>query len=117
VSNDIVLDFDVETNLLTQMTRSQASKLTSQSEVATVRRPWTLPARSTTTGSTSRSTGTLGAALARLQGRIAIDEVLDRRPSWEVDFDRAEPAHTRPSAAGRGCRYSRIVDRAIARVQ
>jgi len=27
----------------------------------------------------------LGAALARLEGRIALDEVLDRFPEWEVD--------------------------------
>lgn len=31
----------------------------------------------------------LGAALARLEGRIALDEVLDRFPEWEVDTDRA----------------------------
>jgi cytochrome P450 len=31
----------------------------------------------------------LGAALARLQGRIALDEVLTRFPEWEIDLDRA----------------------------
>jgi cytochrome P450 len=36
----------------------------------------------------------LGAALARLEGRVALDEVLQRFPDWEVDWDRAEPAHT-----------------------
>ncbi len=36
----------------------------------------------------------LGAALARLEGRVALDEVLRRFPSWEVDWDNAEPAHT-----------------------
>ncbi len=36
----------------------------------------------------------LGAALARLEGRIALDEVLARFPEWEVDWDRAEQAHT-----------------------
>jgi cytochrome P450 len=36
----------------------------------------------------------LGAALARLEGRIALDEVLQRFPEWEVDWDRAEQAHT-----------------------
>jgi cytochrome P450 len=36
----------------------------------------------------------LGAALARLQGRVALDEVLDRFPDWEVDTSRAELAPT-----------------------
>jgi cytochrome P450 len=36
----------------------------------------------------------LGAALARLQGRIAIDELLDRFPEWDVDLDRAKIAPT-----------------------
>jgi cytochrome P450 len=36
----------------------------------------------------------LGAALARLEGRVALDEVLNRFPTWEVDWDRAEQAHT-----------------------
>ena len=36
----------------------------------------------------------LGAALARLEGRIALDEVLHRFPDWEVDWDRAVQAHT-----------------------
>src|SRR5262245_1158706 len=36
----------------------------------------------------------LGAALARLEGRIALDEVLRRWPDWEVDMDRAVQAHT-----------------------
>jgi cytochrome P450 len=35
----------------------------------------------------------LGAALARLEGRVALDEVLNRFPEWEVDYDRAERAH------------------------
>jgi cytochrome P450 len=35
----------------------------------------------------------LGAALARLEGRIALDEVLDRWTDWEVDEDRAVMAH------------------------
>jgi hypothetical protein len=30
----------------------------------------------------------LGAALARLEGRVALDEVLNRFPDWEVDTDR-----------------------------
>ncbi|HWC39385.1 MAG TPA: cytochrome P450 [Acidimicrobiales bacterium] len=36
----------------------------------------------------------LGAALARLEGRIALDEVLKRFPSWEVDWDNAVRART-----------------------
>ena len=36
----------------------------------------------------------LGAALARLEGRIALDEVLTRWPEWDVDWDNAVQAHT-----------------------
>ena len=36
----------------------------------------------------------LGAALARLEGRVALDEVLQRFPSWEVDWDSAVQART-----------------------
>ncbi len=36
----------------------------------------------------------LGAALARLEGRVALDEVLKRFPDWEVDYDGAERART-----------------------
>ena len=36
----------------------------------------------------------LGAALARLEGRIALDEVLNRFPEWDVDLDRARIAPT-----------------------
>jgi cytochrome P450 len=36
----------------------------------------------------------LGAALARLEGRIALDEVLNRFPEWEVDWDNAKQART-----------------------
>ena len=41
----------------------------------------------------------LGAALARLEGRVALDEVLDRFPKWEVDWDGAVQAHT-PTVRG-----------------
>jgi cytochrome P450 len=36
----------------------------------------------------------LGAALARLEGRVALDEVLQRWPDWEVDTEHAVQAHT-----------------------
>ena len=36
----------------------------------------------------------LGAALARLEGRVALDEVLKRFPEWEVDWDNAKMART-----------------------
>ncbi len=35
----------------------------------------------------------LGMALARLEGRVALDEVLQRFPEWDVDYDRAQRAH------------------------
>ncbi len=36
----------------------------------------------------------LGAALARLEGRVALDEILRRWPEWEVDRERGHKAHT-----------------------
>jgi cytochrome P450 len=36
----------------------------------------------------------LGASLARLEGRVALDELLDRFPEWEVDHDGMELAPT-----------------------
>jgi cytochrome P450 len=36
----------------------------------------------------------LGAALARLEGRVALDEVLNRFPDWSIDWDGAVQAHT-----------------------
>ncbi|HUZ09124.1 MAG TPA: cytochrome P450 [Acidimicrobiales bacterium] len=36
----------------------------------------------------------LGAALARLEGRVALDEVLKRFPTWEVDSEHAVQART-----------------------
>ncbi|WP_297599586.1 cytochrome P450 [Mycobacterium sp.] len=36
----------------------------------------------------------LGAALARVQARVALEEVLSRWPDWEVDYDKAKRAHT-----------------------
>ena len=36
----------------------------------------------------------LGAALARLEGRVALEEVIKRFPTWEIDWDNAVQAHT-----------------------
>ena len=36
----------------------------------------------------------LGSALARLEGRIALDEVLQRFPTWDVDWENAVQART-----------------------
>jgi cytochrome P450 len=36
----------------------------------------------------------LGAALARLEARVALEEVLKRFPDWQVDWSRAVQAHT-----------------------
>ena len=36
----------------------------------------------------------LGAALARIEGRVALDEVLNRWPEWEIDWDNAVQART-----------------------
>ena len=41
----------------------------------------------------------LGAALARLEGRVALDEVLKRWIDWDVDWDNAKQAHT-PTVRG-----------------
>ncbi len=35
----------------------------------------------------------LGASLARMEGRIVLDEILDRFPEWEVDWDGARLQH------------------------
>ncbi|MDV3130512.1 MULTISPECIES: cytochrome P450 [Mycobacterium] len=36
----------------------------------------------------------MGNALARLEGRIALEEILKRFPTWEVDWPNAEPSQT-----------------------
>ena len=42
----------------------------------------------------------MGAALARMQGRVALDEVLQRFPEWEVDRDSAAGIHLDRSRLG-----------------
>ena len=41
----------------------------------------------------------MGAALARLEGRVVLDELLNRFPEWDVDLDNAVQAHT-PTTRG-----------------
>jgi cytochrome P450 len=36
----------------------------------------------------------LGAALARLEGRVVLDEMLSRFPEWDVDYEAAKRGHT-----------------------
>ena len=36
----------------------------------------------------------LGASLARLEARVAIDEMLNRWPEWDVDYSHAHKEHT-----------------------
>jgi cytochrome P450 len=36
----------------------------------------------------------LGAALARIEGRVALDEMLQRFPDWSIDYEKSERAHT-----------------------
>jgi cytochrome P450 len=36
----------------------------------------------------------LGSALARMQARVALEEVIKRWPDWEVDYANASKAHT-----------------------
>ena len=48
----------------------------------------------------------LGANLARLEGRVALDELLNRWPEWDIDYDTMEPA---PTSTVRGWEKLRIV--------
>jgi cytochrome P450 len=42
----------------------------------------------------------IGAALARLEGRIIIEEVTKRLPEWDVDWDNAEVIHAGSAVRG-----------------
>ena len=48
----------------------------------------------------------LGANLARLEGRVALDELLNRWPEWEIDYDSAVPA---PTSTVRGWERLRVL--------
>ena len=48
----------------------------------------------------------LGANLARLEGRVALDELLNRWQEWDIDYDTAELA---PTSTVRGWERLRIV--------
>lgn len=50
----------------------------------------------------------LGANLARLEGRVALDELLNRWPEWDIDYDTARLA---PTSTVRGWEHLRIVVR------
>ena len=54
----------------------------------------TCTARGRTCRSGMASTSVLGAALARLEGRVALEETLARFPAWQVDPDGLERVHT-----------------------
>jgi cytochrome P450 len=46
----------------------------------------------------------LGASLARLEGRVALEEMLVRFPEWDVDWDNCEIVHTGSAVRG----YARL---------
>jgi cytochrome P450 len=48
----------------------------------------------------------LGANLARLEGRVALDELLNRWPEWDVDYETAQLA---PTSTVRGWEQLRVV--------
>jgi cytochrome P450 len=48
----------------------------------------------------------LGAALARVEGRVALDELLKRFPTWTVDLENAKLSSTPRYAAGITCPHS-----------
>ena len=46
----------------------------------------------------------LGSALARLQGRIALEEILKRFPEWDVDLSECKLSRLPRCGDGRRCR-------------
>ncbi|MGV0723518.1 cytochrome P450 [Mycolicibacterium elephantis] len=50
----------------------------------------------------------LGANLARLEGRVALDELLNRWPEWDIDYDSAQLA---PTSTVRGWQLLRMLVR------
>ena len=46
----------------------------------------------------------MGASLARMEGRILIEEMLVRFPEWDVDWDQTEIVHTGSAVRG----YSKL---------
>ena len=48
----------------------------------------------------------LGNALARIEGRIALDEIMNRFPEWDVDLDALCSHRLRRSEAGTACRHT-----------
>jgi hypothetical protein len=53
-----------------------------------------------------REEAPIGANLARLEGRVALDELLNRWPEWDVDYETAELA---PTSTVRGWERLRLV--------
>ena len=52
----------------------------------------------------------LGSALARMQARVVLEEVLKRWPDWEVDYDNAaEGAHLERARMVEAARHARLV--------
>ena len=52
----------------------------------------------------------LGSALARMQARVVLEEVLKRWPDWEVDYDNAaEGAHRECARMVEAARHARLV--------
>ena len=72
-----------------------ARRTTTSASGARRRRNTTSPARSTITcRSATACTSASAPRSARLEGRVALDEILKRFPDWSIDYDRSERSHT-----------------------